>query len=99
MSTALLTVLSVLSTVCAIAFGYLAFLRGRKQDDNADGKAVGTILTELGYIKGGIDDLKAEQRQQREINTELVTRLTVVEESVKSAHKRIDEWKKTEGKQ
>lgn len=85
-----LTALSVVSTVCAIIFGYVAFSRNKKKDDADEGRATGTILTELGYIKGGIDDVKSEQREQRKTNTEFVSRLTAVEESAKQAHKRID---------
>lgn len=78
----ILTVLSAVSTVCAIAFGYAAFARNKKSD--------ATVLTEIGYIKGGIDDIKAEQREQRKTNTEFVERLVAVEASAKQAHKRID---------
>lgn len=85
-----LTVLSVISTVCAIVFGYIAFSRNKKKDDTDEGRSSGTMLTEIGYIKGGIDDIKAEQREQRKTNTEFVSRLTAVEESAKQAHKRID---------
>ena len=86
----ILTALSVVSTVCAIIFGYVAFARNRKKDDTDEGSAKGTMLTEIGYIKGGIDDIKAEQREQRKTNTEFVSRLVAVEESAKQAHKRID---------
>ena len=65
----ILTVLSVISTVCAIVFGYVAFVRNRDQDKTKEAKSDATILTELGYIKGGIDDVKAEQREQRKTNT------------------------------
>lgn len=90
MGETMLTAISVISTVCAIVFGYAAFNRNRKKDEEDDGKATGTILTELGYIKGGIDDVKSEQREQRKTNMEVVTRLTAVEASAKQAHKRID---------
>lgn len=49
-----------------------------------------TVLSEIGYIKSGVDDIKAEQREQRKTNTEFVSRLTAVEASAKQAHKRID---------
>lgn len=88
------TVLSVFSTVCAIVFGYIAFVRNRDSDKQKEAKSDATILTELGYIKGGIDDVKAEQREQRKTNTEFVTRLTDVEASAKQAHKRLDHIEK-----
>lgn len=85
-----MTVLSVISTVCAIAFGYIAFVRNRDSDKTKEAKSDATILTELGYIKGGIDDVKAEQREQRKTNTVFVGRLVSVEASAKQAHKRLD---------
>jgi hypothetical protein len=85
-----MTVLSVISTVCAIVFGYIAFVRNRDSDKTKEAKSDATILTELGYIKGGIDDVKAEQREQRKTNTDFVGRLVSVEASAKQAHKRID---------
>jgi len=90
MNEGILTALSVISTLCAIIFGYIAFVRNRDSDKQKEAKSAATILTELGYIKGGIDDVKAEQREQRKTNTEFVTRLTDVEASAKQAHKRLD---------
>lgn len=85
----LLTAISVVSTLCAIVFGYAAFARNGKKDTEDDAKNDATVFTEIGYIKSGIDDIKAEQRDQRKTNTELITRLTAVEESAKQAHHRI----------
>ena len=85
-----LTVLSVVSTVCAIVFGYIAFVRNRDKDQTDEAKSDATVLTEIGYIKGGIDDIKAEQREQRKNNMEFIERLVAVEASAKQAHKRLD---------
>jgi len=85
-----LAALSVVSTVCAIVFGYAAFARNKKSDTKDEALHDATVLTEIGYIKGGIDDIKAEQREQRKTNTEFVSRLTAVESSVKQAHRRLD---------
>lgn len=90
MSEAVLSAISVISGVCAIVFGYIAFVRNRDSDKTKEAKSDATILTELGYIKGGIDDVKAEQREQRKTNTDFVGRLVSVEASAKQAHKRID---------
>lgn len=85
-----LTALSVVSSLCAISFGFAAFYRNRKKDDTEEGKTSGTILTELGVIKGGVEDIKAEQREQRKTNLDFVERLVGVEASAKQAHKRLD---------
>ncbi len=87
-------ILSIISLVCAIVFGYLAFFRNRKKDDTEEGRTSGTLLSDIGYIKSGVDDIKNEQKEQRKTNIEVVSRLTAVEESTKQAHKRIDEIRK-----
>ncbi len=84
------TLIGVIGTLSAITFAVASYLRGRKKDDAGDGKQDGVVLTEIGYIKSGIDDIKAEQREQRKTNTEVMTRLAAVEASTKQAHKRID---------
>lgn len=91
MTTTWLSVLSVVSTVCAIYFGYKAYARNRDTDVKEDAKDNATLLTEIGYIKANTDEIKAEQKEQRKTNLDFLTRLTAVEESVKQAHKRIDE--------
>ena len=86
-------ILGVVSSVCAIVFAYLAFFRNRKKDVTEEGRASGTIMSDIGYIKAGVDDIKQEQKEQRQTNLEMISRLTAVEESTKQAHKRIDELK------
>lgn len=85
-----LTALSVISSLCAIFFGYKAFARNEKKDTADDAKTDATVLTEIGYIKANTDEIKAEQKEQRKTNIEVVTRLTAVEASAKQAHKRLD---------
>ena len=43
------TVLSVVSTLCAIVFGYIAFVRNRDKDKESNVKHDATVLTEIGY--------------------------------------------------
>lgn len=64
--------------------------RNKTKEDKTDSAQSATVLVELGTIKSGIQDIKDEQKAQRETNIEFVQRLTAVEESAKQAHKRID---------
>ena len=82
--------LSVVSTICAIVFGYVAFARNGKRDVADEAKSDATVLTEIGYIKANTDEIKAEQKEQRKTNLEVLTRITAVEASAKQAHKRLD---------
>lgn len=73
-----------------IVFGYAAFNRNKHADTADEAKNDATVLTEIGYIKANTDEIKAEQKEQRRTNTEIISRLTAVEESAKQAHKRLD---------
>lgn len=77
-------------TILGLVISWLAFRRNEKKASMDEGEQTGTILTELGYIKGGIDDIKTEQRDQRRLNSEVRERLAAVEASAKQAHRRID---------
>lgn len=83
-------VIGVFCTVLGGVLGYVAFLKGTKKDSEDEGKQDGTILTELGYIKGGVDDIKRKQEKQDEQYLGMSERVARVEESAKSAHHRID---------
>lgn len=80
----------IIGGVCGVIFGIKNSRRTDKTDNNAEGKKDGVILTEIGYIKSGVDDIKRKQETQDKQHIEVVTRLTAVEESSKQAHHRID---------
>ena len=84
---------ALIGLVCAAigaAAGLLTFRRTLSRDLASSGKNEGVILTELGYVKAGVDDIRRKQEQQGEQHIEVVSRLTAVEASAKQAHKRLD---------
>jgi hypothetical protein len=87
---ALTTVIGVVGGLAAIIFGYATYKRNQKTDDSNEGKETGTLFTEIGYIKSGIDDIKRKQDKQDERLLQISERLTTVEASSKQAHKRLD---------
>jgi len=87
---ALTTVIGVVGGLAAIIFGYATYKRNQKTDDSNEGKETGTLFTEIGYIKSGIDDIKRKQDKQDERLLRISERLTAVEASSKQAHKRLD---------
>lgn len=82
--------LGIAGTIFGILGAALGIRRNHRTDDREEGHQNGVILSELGYIKSGVEDIKTEQREQRKINTEIYSRLTAVEASAKQAHKRLD---------
>ena len=83
-------IIALIGAVYGIVTAAMQARRAARKDDTAGGHTTGTICTELGYIKANTDEIKAEQREQRKTNAEVVSRLTAVEVSAKQAHHRLD---------
>lgn len=77
-----------------LVFGIITAVRNKKTDDKNDAKEDGIVLTELGYIKKGIDGIEKRLEKQENQYVDVVKHLTAVEESTKQAHKRIDKLEK-----
>lgn len=82
--------IGLLCAVLGFIISYFTFWHNSKKQSHTEGRETGAILTELGYVKANTDEIKAEQKEQRKTNTEVISRLTSVEASAKQAHKRID---------
>ena len=80
----------LICTVLGVVLSYTVYSRNKEKDNKLEGRQDGVMLTEIGYIKSGIDDIKSEQREQRKINTEVYSKLSAVEASATQAHLRID---------
>lgn len=83
--------ISVLCTLLGATLGYLGYKRNYSRDLKDDSMKQSIIATKLDYIGKGVDDIRLDIRaQERKVN-ELNERVVKVEESTKSAHKRLDE--------
>ena len=83
-------VVAICGGIAGIVFGVLSRTRDTKKDNTEDGKQSGIVLTELGYIKAGVDDVKRKQEKQDEQSLQILRELTAVQESAKQAHRRLD---------
>lgn len=83
-------IVGVICTVLGAVIGYATFSRGKSKNDQEEGERIGAVMTELGYIKANTEEIKSEQKRQRDVNLDFAVRLSEVEASAKSAHKRID---------
>lgn len=81
-------------TICGVIFGYIGYQKGIKKDSTDAGKNNGVLMSDIGYIKSGIDDLKRKQETSETRHYALVERVAKVEASTAQAHHRIDEIKK-----
>jgi septal ring factor EnvC (AmiA/AmiB activator) len=84
-------VAAVASPIVSMVFALFAFRRGQKGDDTSTAREMGTILTEIGYIKSQMDSLARKLDSHDERYMGLSERVSATEQAVKSAHKRIDD--------
>lgn len=90
MNVSLTVLISLVCTLVGAGAAILTLRRSAAKADNEEGKTSGTILTEIGYIKSGVDDIKRHQEKQDDQYLDLRQRVTTVEASAKQAHKRLD---------
>lgn len=69
---------------CAVSVG--TFFVGRLTAAKNSGQENGVILTELGYIKSGVDDMKKKMEQSDKQYIDLEKRLSHVEEAIRIYH-------------
>ncbi len=91
MNISLAVLLPIIFAAVGAAGTYFTLRRTSAKDNNEEGKASGVILTEIGYIKSGVDDIKRHQEKQDDQYVELRQQVTQNTAAVKSAHKRIDD--------
>ena len=57
-------IIGAVCTIVGVLLSYAAFARNSKKDSEASGKESGTVLTEIGYIKGGVDRIERKQDER-----------------------------------
>ena len=95
----IVALIGAVGTICGVIFGYLGYQKGVKKDCLNNGKDSGSLMSDIGYIKSGIDDLKRKQETSESRHYALAERVTKVEESAKQAHHRIDDIKGKKGEE
>ncbi len=85
--TGIFALFGAISTLLSIVIAITSIRKGQKNE----GAATGTLISDVGYIKAGIEDIKCEQRESNDKIAKLTERVTLCEASTKSAHKRLDD--------
>lgn len=93
----MVVVVGLICSLIGAVIGVARYKYSAKKDNIETGQDKGVLLTELGYIKAGIDDIKRKQDGQEANHYHLAERVTRVEESSKQAHLRINRLEKKEG--
>lgn len=80
---------------CAMVGAYIGYMTYRntdKKDIQTETVQQTKIEVQLSYISQGIIDIQGKLNSQDKFNTDIAVRLATVENTVKSAHHRIDEF-------
>ncbi|MBS4172140.1 hypothetical protein [Bacillus sp. FJAT-49736] len=82
--------MGLICTVIGLIIGLFTFNRNRDKDVRSDASESAVIRTKLDNISSGIDSIRIDIKANERRVSELSERVIRVEESAKSAHKRID---------
>ena len=88
------TIVAIAVPVIALIFTVLSFKRMTKKDTVEDASERATMTADIKYIRSSIDDIKLDNRAIKNELSDLQKTVARVEQSVESAHKRIDDLKK-----
>jgi len=77
---------TVLIAVAGLAVSVGTFFIGRTTAAKNTGKEYGVMLTEIGYIKSGVDDMKRKMEQSDKRYTDLTSRVNALEEKMAIYH-------------
>jgi len=78
--------ITVLIAVLGLALSAAAFFIGRMTAAKTSGQQTGQVLTELGYIKKGIDGLERDIKEIKRQYTDLDVRVSKLEEAIRIYH-------------
>lgn len=82
-----------LSCIMAI-IAIVTLARNGRKDTSQEAEQRASMSADLKYIRGSIDDIKVENRVMRQDVGDLKVKVTEIDQSVKSAHKRLDDLQK-----
>lgn len=84
-------IVGVVFGLSGMLVAWLTWIRYRRQDVSQEAGADASVRLDIEYIKRGVDNIQIDQRAMRDDMGRMADRLARVEESAKSAHKRIDD--------
>ena len=85
-----ITIISIVCVLIGCAITSATFWISGKKDSKNDGEHTGQIASDLGYLKKGVEDINTKIERSDEKHNVLSEKVGRLDESVKSAHKRLD---------
>lgn len=86
--------ITLLCTIIGAVIGYLTFQRNTKTDVRQDTRDSTSVAVKLDYISKGVDDIRLDIKSTNREVDRLKEQVARHDESLKSAHKRLDKLDK-----
>ncbi len=86
--------LGIIISVCGLALSAATFFVGRITAGKSSGKENGQMLSDMGYVKRGVDDLRDDIKDFREIIEKVRIEQAAQAQDLKSALRRIEALEK-----
>ena len=83
-------ILTFVSVGCAFYFGIRTATRNKEQDDKHDADTLARIDVSVNVVRDSITEIKSDLKGVIAENRDLRDKIVAINESCKSAHKRID---------
>ena len=84
----------VLIAIFTLLIGYQTYTLNKNKAIKSDGRESAEVKAELGYIRRGVENIQIDLKANEKQISHLSERVTRVEESSKSAHRRLDNIEK-----
>ena len=83
-------IITIASVSCAFYFGIRTATRNKEQDDKHDADTLARIDVSVNVVRDSITEIKSDLKGVIAENRDLRDKIVAINESCKSAHKRID---------
>lgn len=82
--------IGAISVALGMALSYLGFMRNRDKDTITKAKEEAQLDTHLRHISRGVDEIRVDMKTNEKQMDRMQEQLIRIDESTKSAHKRLD---------
>ena len=83
-------ILGAVSSIFGMVITYLTFMHGRDKSIRQSAEENAKVSMKLDHISRGVDDIRVDLKSNEKQINYVAERVTRVEESARSAHKRLD---------
>lgn len=90
MTVELMSIITIISVAFAIYFGVNNAKRNKSQDDKSDAALLTTLNVNQNVMQKSLDEIKFDVKGIRAESQDMRIKITALEQSCKSAHKRLD---------